>query len=104
MADGVFNRGPCFRAGGDEVEMACGGDFGVANVLPLGFLLLGVLAAEIRGDDVISGAVNQPLGGRMVDGELHGIGLVTMVGHLAGLASEKSYDCVVAEMLLPRFL
>ena len=37
-ADGVFYRGPCFRARVDKIEMAGGRDFGVVHILSLRFL------------------------------------------------------------------
>ncbi len=68
------------------------------------FLLLSVLAAEILRDDVVSGAMNQPLRRRMVNRELHGISFVIMLRHLARFASKKIHDRVVAEVLFPRLL
>ena len=47
--------------------------------------------------------MNQPLrGGRNF--QLHGIGFAVVLGNAAGLATEKIYDRVVAEMKFPGLL
>jgi len=59
----------------------------------------GVIAAEIRRNDLIRGAVNQPLSS-LRDRKLHGIGFAVMVGDLARRSSKKLDHSVVAEMKL----
>src|SRR5580704_5216429 len=104
MEDGVLDFGPGLGVGIDQVVVASGGDFCVMDILAAGLLLLGIVSAEVGRDDIIGRAMNEPLGGGMADGELHGIGFAVVFGDVRGFAAKKLDDGVMAEMQVPGLL
>src|ERR1700726_2295737 len=102
MENGVLPFGPCGGGRVDEVVVAGGGNFQIMHVFALLLLLLGVIAAEGRGDNIVSGAVDGPLGSGMVDGKLHWVGVAVAVGNLAGRSAEERGHGIVAKVQFKR--
>ncbi len=103
LKDRLFDSFPSSGVGVDHVKVARSGNLEQAYIflLSAGALLLAgnVITAEIRGNGVIRGTLNQTLSS-LRNRKLDRVGLAIMIGNFVGRAMEEFNNSVVAEMKL----